>query len=163
MAHVHDSHAPGDSLKPWEEEFEAAVKELLGRVPAPRLDRERVSAQITKSKGRPRTFDIELPHDDDPDASLSLSRSVYEIFVSNAYGEFIFDGDQMDDALEFVEGILRGEIEFEITRRGRQWRRTTAFGVFPHGPRAPIQAMGSMVPPNPFRSETVEVKRPSFT
>jgi hypothetical protein len=154
---------PANVLTSSQAEVLGELRKMLDALNPPQVVVEQTRATIVRKK----ELEIHIPHRERPDESLMITVDDGDIAVSFGYDHLHFDRKQhpewLEEALHFVWGILRGNIEVEITSRGRVPLKTRVFRVEEAGSRHLIETLGLLVPFNPFARKRVERHVLSFT
>lgn len=108
------------SVTPMIRDFLVQLEELLDRIAAPGLDRDRV--EITTGDA---IALVRLPHTSGPDRDVELQVQDRLVVVSYG-GEPLHLRGERGFALQFVEALLAGRLEIEV-HRGWLWRTTKSY------------------------------------
>jgi hypothetical protein len=122
-------HPPSETLREWEKNTIACIRELLEATRPRELDTTNAYAVIKQARPlKGRHLEIYLPHKDDETASLTLAEDDHEFEIDTYYGDFRWDGNQLPDVERFLMAAVKGELEYEIIfkdgspKRCRAWR-----------------------------------------
>src|ERR671919_197717 len=129
----------GDTLSPSQVEVLTELRKMLDALNPSQVVAEQTRAKVVRRK----ELEIHIPHRGRPDESLMITVDDGDIAISFGYDHLHFDRKQhpewLEEALHFVWDILRGNIEVEITSRGRVPLKTRVFRVEEAGSRHLIE------------------------
>jgi hypothetical protein len=124
-------------VTPLIRDFLVQLEELLDRIAAPGLDRDRVTVATADAIAL-----VTLPHADGPGRDIELQVDDRKVVVSYG-GEPLHLRDRAF-ALQFVEALLTGRVDIEV-RRGLLWRTTRSYLDGSHRPflvtRMPVPSL----------------------
>jgi hypothetical protein len=108
------------AVTPMIRDFLVQVEELLDRLAAPGLDRDRVEVTTGDAIAL-----VRLPHVAGPDRDVELQVQDRLVVVSYG-GEPLHLRGARGFALQFIEALLGGRVEIEV-QRGLLWRTTRSY------------------------------------
>jgi hypothetical protein len=107
-------------VTPMIRDFLVQLEDLLDRIPAPGLDRDRVEITTADTAAL-----VRLPHVGGADRDVELEVQDRLVVVSYG-GEPLHLRGERGFALQFIEALLAGRLEIEV-HRGWLWRTTKSY------------------------------------
>jgi hypothetical protein len=118
---------PTDTMTPSQAEVLREVRKMLEALRPSQVVPEQTKAMMAR-KGE---LEIHIPHRGRPDDSLTVTVDERDIGVGFGHDHLHFDRERyaewLDEGLHFIWQILRGEIEVEVTFKGRVPLKTRVF------------------------------------
>ena len=107
-------------VTPLIRDFLVQLEELLDRIDAPGLDRDRVAITTADAIAL-----VRLPHATDPDRDIELQVKDRSVVVSYGGEPLHLHGDRAF-ALRFLDALLAGRVDIDV-QHGLLWRTTRSY------------------------------------